>query len=83
MTVLTATQLKSRLGEYMEQAQREPIIVKKGGRKYAVIISQEDFERFQALEDRYWAEKARKAQKSGYIGTEAAMAALKKCMDEE
>ena len=49
MMVLTATELKLKLGEFMECAQREPISVKKSGRRYAVIISDEEYERFQAL----------------------------------
>ncbi len=78
MSVLTATQLKNHLGRYMEEAQKEPVIVQKGGRDYAVIISQQEYERFQALEDRYWAEKAQEAQRSGYVGQERALTALEK-----
>jgi antitoxin Phd len=78
MTVLTATELKSRLGEHLEKAQREPVVVKKSGRRYAVIISQEEYERFQALEDRYWSERAMEAEKSGYVGSREATALLRK-----
>ena len=48
MTMLTATELKSRLSEIIERAQREPITVKKGGKPYAVILGSEEYERLQA-----------------------------------
>src|SRR5215813_8865387 len=76
MTTLSATELKNRLGEFLEKAQREPVKVTKGGRDYAVILSQEEYERFEALEDEHWARKAVEAQKSGYLNHEESMAEL-------
>ncbi|HZT43964.1 MAG TPA: type II toxin-antitoxin system Phd/YefM family antitoxin [Chthonomonadaceae bacterium] len=83
MTTATATDVKNHFGEYIEKAQREPVIVQKSGRKVAVIISQADYERFEALEDRYWSERARMAQESGYIGSEETMTFLKGRLDED
>ena len=70
---VTATELKNRLSETMEQAQREPISILKNGRPYAVLLSQAEYDRYLAIEDRYWGEKALAATKSGdYVdGAEA------------
>ena len=72
----TATEVKNRFGEYLEKARHAPVTVEKTGRKYVVMVSHEEYERLQALEDQQWAMAAEEAQKSGYIGTEEAMKLL-------
>jgi len=76
METFTATEVKNRFGEYIEKARREPISVEKNGRKYVVIISDEEYERLKALEDSYWIARAREAEESGYVGTDATLEAL-------
>ena len=77
MTALSATELKNRLSEAMERAQREPVMVSKSGRPYAVLVSHEEFERLQALEDRVWADRATAAIDSGdYLVGNAALREL-------
>ena len=41
------------------------------------MLNYDDYERLQALDDYRWGMAAGEAQKSGYIGTEAAMKLLK------
>jgi len=65
MTAVSATELKNHLSEAMDTAQREPVVVSKSGRPYAVLVSHSEYERLQAIEDRYWAERARTAIESG------------------
>ncbi len=72
----TATEVKNHFGEFIEKARHAPVTVEKTGRKYVVIVSHEEFERLQALEDRQWILAAEEAQKSGYIGTEETMKVL-------
>lgn len=72
----TATEVKNRFGEYLEKARHQPVIVEKTGRKYAVIVSYEEYERLQAIEDQQWGMAAAEAEKSGFIGTEEAMKLL-------
>lgn len=74
----TATDVKNRFGEFMERAQHEPVTVEKTGRSYAVLMSHQEYERLRALEDAYWAALAAQAEQSGYVGSDAAMALLKK-----
>ena len=72
----TATEVKNRFGEYLEKARHQPVTVEKTGRKYAVIVSYEEYERLQAIEDQQWGMAAAEAEKSGFIGTEEAMKLL-------
>ncbi len=65
----------------MDKAQREPVTVDKSGRSYAVLISYDEYQRFLALEDAAWVERAIKAEESGYVGSEAAMELLGKMKD--
>jgi antitoxin Phd len=68
--IATATEVKNRFGEFMDRAQREPVTVEKTGRSYAVQISYEEYQRLLALEDKLWGERAKEAERSGYIGPE-------------
>lgn len=69
----TATQVKTRFGEYLDRAQREPVVIEKSGRAVAVLVALEDYQRWQAIEDQIWAERALEARKSGFLGTEQSM----------
>jgi hypothetical protein len=48
----------------------------------AVILSINEYERLMALENAYWAQRAKKAQESGYLGEGESMKILKAAMDE-
>ena len=65
---ITATELKNRLGRYLDTAERMPVIIKKSGRAKSVIISHRMYERFLKFEDAYWAQKVREAEEEGYLG---------------
>ena len=41
---VTATEAKNRLGQVLEQSQREPVFIQKAGRKHSVVISNERYE---------------------------------------
>lgn len=67
---ISATELKNKLGQYLEAAVREPVIVEKSGRPASVVISYQEFQRFLELEDKLWGMRALQAKKEGYLGTE-------------
>ena len=74
---VSATELKNHLSEAMDRAQREPVVVSKSGRPYAVLMGHAEYERLQALEDRYWADRARAAIVSGdYVDGATALCEL-------
>lgn len=72
MMTVSATEIKIRFGEYMDKAQREPVMVEKTGRNYAVLMGYEEYQRLMALEDALWAAKADQAKSSGFIAREEA-----------
>jgi len=77
MKTATATTLKNNLGEVMQAVAREPVRITKQGRDYAVMLSITEYERLTALEDDWWAQRARQAEaEGGYLGEEEGMAVL-------
>jgi len=68
---ITATELKNRLGQYLDAAETDPIIIEKSGRIKTVLISNAMYEKFLAYEDAYWASKAKLAEREGYLGKKA------------
>jgi len=77
MRSVTATELKNRLGQYLDAAESGPVVVNKNGRPAAAILSWAEYERLEALEDRYWGEAALAAEREGYAGYEETMRFLK------
>jgi len=73
----SATDVKNNFGRYLEKAQKEPVTVQRSGRPHAVLISYDDFERLQALEDAFWAARAVEAEKSGYASSEQSIEFLR------
>jgi len=41
---VTATEAKNRLGQVLEQAQRQPVFIEKGGRRHSVVLSVEQYD---------------------------------------
>ena len=77
MVSITATELKNRLGRYLDLAETDPVFIKKSGRPKSVLISQEIYKKFLAMEDAYWAQKALGAEAEGYLGEKASEKALR------
>ena len=75
---VSATELKNRLGQYLDVAETDPVIVKKSGRIKSVLISNATYEKFLAYEDAFWANKAKQAEDEGYLGTKASEDLLKR-----
>ena len=58
-------------GQILDKAQQEPVAIHQNGRPVAVVLSYEDYERLEALEDAWWAMKAETAAKEGdWLGSE-------------
>ncbi len=80
MKTVTATELKTKTGETLDAAQKEPVTIEKNGRPVAVIVPQADYDRLMKLENDYWLARVEAAEKSGYIGTEATTAFFKEML---
>jgi prevent-host-death family protein len=83
MVTISATEAKNRLGEYIEQAHRAPVMVQKAGRNSVVIVDSAEYERLVAMEDAYWGERAMAAKEAGYLSPEESMAFIQQRLAEE
>jgi prevent-host-death family protein len=67
---VTATELKNRLGQYLEAAQAEVVEVKKSGRLSTVLLSKKRYDALLKNEDMLWDIKAQMAEKEGFMSAE-------------
>ena len=65
MQILTSRDAQTNFGMLIDSAQKEPIKITRRNRPIAVVISNEEYDRLQHMEDVLWAEKAAKAMNSG------------------
>ena len=70
MKSFPASDLKTRLGDMFMAAAREPVQITKRGKEAYVLMSEEQYRRFVAIEDAQWAEKARAAARGGFLGVD-------------
>lgn len=68
MIAVPSTEVKTHFGKYLNKALVSPIMVTKTGQEVVVMLSKEEYDRLEALEDSYWLMKAQLAEKSGYMG---------------
>lgn len=80
--IVTASEVKSRFGEYLEQAIIEPIHISKTNRKVAVLISEREYERLKHLEDAYMAMQAQHAASEGYVSQQDIVLLLERLKNE-
>jgi prevent-host-death family protein len=81
MRTMPAKAAKDSFGLLLDTAQREPVAITKKGRKVAVVLSSEDYERLEAREDAYWGRLAKEAREEGSIGVEESERLLKNYLD--
>ena len=67
---VTATEFKQKMGRYLDEAERDPVIIKKSGREKSVLLSINEYNRLMAMEDAYWAQQAKQAETEGFLGKE-------------
>lgn len=71
-----ATKAKTNFGELLDSARREPVAIDKRGRMVAVMLSNEEYMRFQEVEDHLLALKARISKRKGLLSEEESEALL-------
>lgn len=80
-TTIAAGDAKNRFGEVLDTAQREPVVIQKHGRAVAVILSADEYARFEELEDAAWGKRAVNAlKKPAFIGTKRSAAYISRVM---
>jgi prevent-host-death family protein len=83
MATTTATELKNRLGAYLDAALSAPVFVQKSGRDIAVLMSRQQYDYLQALEEELWALRAQLAEQSGYLGADMTQQVLHEMLHED
>ncbi len=76
MKVVSATELKNRLGQYLGRVALEPVAVEKNGRPVAVLLSFEEYEALQRSDDHFWGQAARAAEAEGFLSVEDSLTYL-------
>lgn len=61
MKTMSAVDAKTRFGQFLDAAQREPVVVTKKDRPVGVFFSIDD------IQDTIWGEEAQKAHAEGYL----------------
>ena len=64
MKTIAAKDAKNGFGRMLDIAQREPVTIEKHGRAVAVVLSLEEYQRLEALDDAYWARSAGGSRKA-------------------
>jgi antitoxin Phd len=67
---ISATEAKLHFGKLLDMIHREGVVIEKQGRSVAVVLSNEEYERLNNLEDAWWALKAESARQEGLLSTE-------------
>jgi len=75
-TTFTAKEAKNNFGRLLDEARISPVTIKKNNRNFAVVISAEEYKRFEEMEDSYWISKAELAKKEGFIGVKKSLKIL-------
>lgn len=83
MQTFTAREAKQRFGTLLDHAQREPVSIEKHGRPVAVVLSHLEYERLEALEDRYWLKQAEEAEKEGFLDAEESEELIREILSAE
>ena len=71
MTTVNATYAKQNFGACVADAAKHPIVIEKSGRPAVVMISYEEYQRLNELEDAIWLQRAQDAAAGGYLAVEA------------
>jgi prevent-host-death family protein len=70
MTTVNATYAKQNFGTCISDAAKHPVVIEKSGRPAVVMISYEEYQRLNELEDAMWLQRAQVAAAGGYITAE-------------
>jgi len=77
MKTMTAVEAKTHFGRFLDNVQREPVIVTKKNRPVGVMLSMQD------IEDTIWGDLALKADSQGYLSDKESEKLLNKYLNAE
>lgn len=80
MPSFTASDFKTKIGAMFVAAAKRPVQITKRGADSFVLMTEEEYRRFEAMEDALWAARAHKALKSGFVGANNAKRLLREAL---
>lgn len=83
MRTFEAKETDRGMTQLLTTVQREPVTIRQQGRPVAVLLSCDEYERLEALDDAYWGERALAAEKEGYLGPEEGEKLLQELLSAE
>ncbi len=84
MKTFAASEAKNEFGRLLDTAQREPVTIEKKGRPVAVLLSLEEYQRLEALDDAWWVARAEEAEKEGdWLGPEESEKLIRELLGAE
>jgi antitoxin Phd len=84
MKTIAAKDAKNGFGRMLDAAQREPVTIEKHGRAVAVVLSLEEYQRLEALDDAWWAARAQAViDEDEWLGPEASERLTRQLLDAE
>ncbi|MDR1776747.1 MAG: type II toxin-antitoxin system Phd/YefM family antitoxin [Desulfovibrio sp.] len=78
MNTVNAAYAKQNFGACVADAAKRPVVIAKYGRPAVVMLSYEEYQRLNALEDDFWLQRAQDAASGGYLSAEASDDFMKK-----
>jgi prevent-host-death family protein len=78
---MNAKDAKTKFGQLLDTAIREPVSITRNGREVAVVISVQDFARLAAFEEGSWTRQAERSEAEGYLTRDESEALLKDLLD--
>jgi prevent-host-death family protein len=70
VNTVKATYAKQNFGACLADAVKHPVVIEKSGRPAVVIISYEEYQRLNELEEAMWLRRAQAAAAGGYLSAE-------------
>ncbi len=84
METISTTDARSGFERLLDAARHEPVTIERNGRPVAVLLSVQEYERLEALEDAAWAACAAAAEEAGnWLGAEDSEKVLSAILNAE
>jgi|AntAceMinimDraft_6_1070360.scaffolds.fasta_scaffold71393_1 prevent-host-death family protein len=67
---ITATKAKTQFAELIDLARKEPVTITRNNRPVAVVLSPEEYQALEKLDDQYWIKQADKVGKEDALSAQ-------------
>lgn len=78
----TLAQANKGIGSIIIDAKHAPVAITRHGKPVAILVSPDEFERLERLEDAHWIAESKKALKGGVLSKRESQAFLEKMLAE-